>query len=278
VVTTTTDLASIARSVGGERVEALSFTLGIQDPHYVEPKPSLVLELREADLFAQVGLQLEVGWAPLLLDQARRPELQPGGDRHLDLSQYVEVLDVPLTRVTRAQGDIHPFGNPHYWLDPGNGIRIAEAFAERLTDLDPAGAETYARNLAAFRSELEGAIARWEALLAPVQGTLLVAYHTSWRYFAAFAGVEVLDYVEPKPGIPPTPQHLAQLVTRMNQMGVGLIVMEPFYDSRVPEAVAERTGAELLVLPSSVGGVEGVEDYIGLLNHNVTSLGAALSR
>lgn len=278
VVTTTTDLASIATRIGGDRVEVVSFALGIQDPHYVEPKPSLVLQLRRADLFAQIGLQLEVGWAPLLLNQARRPRLQPGGNGHLDLSAYVDVLDVPTTRVTRAEGDVHPFGNPHYWLNPHNGLRIAEAFAVRLGELDPSGVETYDQNLALFEEELRSAIGRWETLLSPVRGAPVVAYHNSWRYFAEFGGVEILDYIEPKPGIPPAPQHLAEVVTRMTSSGVGVIVMEPFYDSRIPRAVAERSGAQLLVLPSSVGGVEGIDDYIALLDHNVTSLAASLSR
>ncbi len=278
VVTTTTDLAAIAASVGGERVSVQSFSLGVQDPHYVEPKPSLVLQLREADLFAQIGLQLEIGWAPLLLDQARRPRLQPGGEGHLDLSAYVEVRDVPVSRVTRGQGDVHPFGNPHYWLDPNNGLRIAEAFATRFEELDPAGAAEYRRNLSAFQEQLRSAMVRWEGLLEPVRGRPLVAYHRSWNYFAAFAGVDILDYIEPRPGIAPSPQHLAELVTRMRGASVGLIVMEPFYDARVPEAVAARSGAHVLVLPSSVGGSEGVDEYIALLEHNVTILATALTR
>jgi zinc/manganese transport system substrate-binding protein len=278
VVTTTTDLASIAATIGGDRVEVASFALGIQDPHYVEPKPSLVLGLRRADLYAQIGLQLEVGWAPLLLNQARRPSLQPGGDGHLDLSAYVEVRDVPTTRVTRAEGDVHPFGNPHYWLDPRNGLRIAEAFAARFGELDPSGANIYDQNLLRFEEDLHSAISRWEGLLEPLRGTPVVAYHSSWRYFAEFSGVEILDYIEPKPGIPPAPQHLAEVIERMNGAGVKVIVMEPFYDTRIPQTVAERAGAQLLVLPSSVEGIDGVDDYIALLDHNVRRLVAALSR
>jgi zinc/manganese transport system substrate-binding protein len=276
VVTTTTDLADLARNVGGDRVEVRSLALGEQDPHFVEARPSLVLELRRADLYAQVGLELEVGWAPLLLDQARNPGIQPGGRGHLDLSAHVEILDVPVTRVTRAQGDIHPFGNPHYWLAPENGRRIAEAFAGRLSELDPEGAAAYQVNLDRFLAQLDQAEAGWRERLAPHRGTPVVAYHASWRYFLEFAGLEVAGLVEPLPGIPPGPRHLAELVGRMNQVGVGLILVEPFYDPRVPATVARRTGARVLTLPSSVGGVPGVGSYFELLDHNVERLVEAL--
>ncbi|MEX0843084.1 MAG: metal ABC transporter substrate-binding protein [Gemmatimonadota bacterium] len=276
IVTTTTDLADIAGIVGGERVDARSLALGEQDPHFVEPRPSLILELRRADLYAQVGLELEVGWAPLLLDQSRNPQIQPGARGHLDLSTFVEVLDVPTTRVTRAQGDVHPFGNPHYWLSPANGRRIAEAFAQRLSDLDPTGSEVYAANLERFLAEIDSLEAEWEPLVAPFRGQPVVAYHASWKYFVEFLGLEILDYVEPLPGIPPSPRHLADLVDRMNRAEVQIIVAEPFYDTRVPSTVANRTGARLLVLPSSVGAVPGVTGYLQLLDHNVRSIVGAL--
>jgi zinc/manganese transport system substrate-binding protein len=276
VVTTTTDLADIAGRIGGDRVVVRSLALGEQDPHFVEPRPSLILELRGADLDAQIGLELEVGWAPLLLDQSRNPRIQPGGPGHLDLSRFVEVLDVPTTRVTRAQGDVHPHGNPHYWLHPENGRRIAEAFSDRLSELDPAGSQGYARNLDRFLADLDRLEAEWQTLLPSVQGMPIVAYHASWRYLAEFAGLEVLGFVEPLPGIPPSPRHLADLVDRMNRAEVRVIVIEPFYDLRVPSTVAQRTGANLLVLPSSVGGVPGVSSYPDLLDHNVRSLVGAL--
>jgi zinc/manganese transport system substrate-binding protein len=278
VVTTTTDLADIARVVGGERVEVRSLAMGEQDPHFVEPRPSLVLDLRRADLYAQIGLELEVGWAPLLLDQARNPGIRPGGARHLDLSAYVEVLDVPVTRVTRAEGDIHPFGNPHYWLSPENGKRIAEAFAERLSALDPAGAELFRRNLQAFTTELGERIERWRLRFEPHRGTPVVAYHASWKYFVEFAGLEILGFVEPLPGIPPGPRHLAELVERMTRAEVPVILVDPFYDARVPATVARRTGARILVLPSSVGGAPGVTSYLTLLDHNFEALLDALER
>jgi len=278
VVTTTTDLAALVRAIGGDRVQATSMALGTQDPHYVEPKPGLILDLRRADLYLQIGLDLEVGWAPLLLDQSRNARLQPGGVGHLDLSEHVVVLDVPATRVTRAEGDVHPFGNPHYWLDPENGVRMAEAIADRLSQLDAAGAGEYARNLARFRAEVDVATRRWRSAAEPIRGAPIVAYHASWKYLAEFLGLEIVDYVEPRPGIPPSPRHLADLVARMNLLGVGVIVMDPFYDDRVSRSVAQRTGAGLLVLPPSVGGAPEARDYIPLLDHNVRRLVEALSR
>jgi zinc/manganese transport system substrate-binding protein len=277
VVTTTTDLASLVRTIGGERVEVVSMALGTQDPHYVEPKPSLILELRRADLYLQVGLDLEVGWAPLLLDQSRNPRLQPGGAGHLDLSGHVEVLDIPVGRVTRAEGDIHPYGNPHYWLHPENGLRMAEAIASRLSSLDPDGSPAYDRALVSFRSDVEAAIARWRRVAEPIRGAPLVAYHNSWKYLADFLELEIVDYVEPRPGIPPAPRHLTELVGRMTRGGVRVIVMDPFHDPRVSRSVADRAGARLLVLPSSVGGVPEVQDYVALLDHNIAALVDALS-
>jgi zinc/manganese transport system substrate-binding protein len=277
VVTTTTDLASLVRTIGGGRVEVRSMAMGTQDPHYVEPKPSLILDLRRADLYLQVGLDLEVGWAPLLLDQSRNSRLQPGGAGHLDLSPHVEVLDIPVGRVTRAEGDIHPYGNPHYWLHPENGLRMAEAIASRLSSMDPDGAVAYDRALGAFRSELETAMGRWRRMAEPIRGAPLVAYHNSWKYLADFLELEILDYVEPRPGIPPAPRHLTELVGRMTRMGVRVIIMDPFHDPRVSRSVADRAGARLLVLPSSVGGVREVQDYIALLDHNIAALLDALT-
>lgn len=276
VVTTTTDLASIARAVGGERVTVRAIAAGTQDPHFVEPKPSLILELRDADVFAQVGLGLEVGWAPLLLDQARNRSIAQGGAGFMDLSVAASVLDVPEGRVTRAEGDVHPYGNPHYWLGPENGKRMAVRFAERFAQLDPDGARYYTDNLQAFIKRVMEGEARWRLQLEPYAGTPVVAYHASWKYFLLFAGLDVVGFVEPKPGIPPSASHLAGLIERMRRVDARAVIVDPFYDPRMPRLVAERAGAELLVLPSSVGGVEGADDYIGLLDHNVRRLVAAL--
>jgi len=278
VVTTTSDLADIARAIGGSRVEVRALALPQQDPHYVEARPSLVLELRNADLYAQIGLELEVGWAPLLVEQSRNARIQRGRPGHLDLSAFVEVLDVPAGRVTRAEGHVHPEGNPHYWLSPANGRRIAAAFAGRFTELDPEGTDLYARNLETFDARLRSRMEEWTRLLAPVRGAPVVAYHASFRYLLEFAGVDAVGFVEPLPGIPPSPRHLADLIASMNRARVGVILMETFYDRRVPTTVAERTGAQLLVVPSSVGATPAVGSYVDLIDHLVRSLVDALRR
>ena len=277
VVTTTTDLAALAREIGGARVTVKSMAVGTQDPHFVEAKPSLILELRNADVFAQVGLGLEVGWAPLLLDQARNAKVRPGGKGHLDLSAAATVIDIPQGRVTRAEGDIHPYGNPHYWLGPENGKRMAAMFAEKFTELDPAGAADYAQALKAFDAKTNAAIAEWRRLLGPLQDAKVVAYHNSWKYFLSFAGLDITGYIEPKPGIPPSPSYLAQLIADMKREQVKVVIIDPFYDAKVPRFVADQAGAKLLVLPSSVGGAPGVTDYLGLIDHNVQALRSALA-
>ncbi|MCI0432263.1 MAG: metal ABC transporter substrate-binding protein [Gemmatimonadetes bacterium] len=272
VVTTTTDLAAIALEVGGDRVTVKSLALGTQDPHFVEPKPSYVLELRRADVYAQVGLELEVGWAPLLLDQARNSKIHRGGPGHLDLSTVVEVKDVPTGRVTRAEGDIHPYGNPHYWLDPHNGKRIAAAFAERFASLDPAGRVAYQAHRDRFTARLDSAIAVWENLATSVRDSPVVAYHTSWKYLLEWAGLEIVGYVEPKPGIPPGPGHLAGLIDRMKAVGARVVIMDPFYNASVPRTIATRAGAQLLELPSSVGGAPAASDYIALIDYDLRNI------
>ncbi|MGH7461250.1 MAG: metal ABC transporter substrate-binding protein [Longimicrobiales bacterium] len=276
VVTTTTDLAALAREIGGSRVNVKAMAVGTQDPHFVEPKPSLILDLRNADVFAQVGLGLEVGWAPLLLDQARNAKVRPGGPGHLDLSAAATVIDIPQHKLTRAEGDIHPYGNPHYWLGPENGKRMAAMFAQKFSQLDPAGAAEYAQSLKAFEAKIDAGIGEWRRLLSPVEDAKVVAYHNSWKYFLGFAGLEIAGYIEPKPGIPPSPAYLAQLIADMKRDKVQVVIIDPFYDAKVPRFVAQQAGAKLLVLPSSVGGAAGVSDYFGLIDHNVRALRNAL--
>jgi len=278
VVTTTSDLADIARAIGGNRVEVRALAPPQQDPHFVEARPSLVLELRNADLFAQIGLDLEVGWAPLLVEQSRNSRIQRGRPGHLDLSMFVAILDVPAGRVTRAEGDVHPGGNPHYWLSPANGRRIGAAFARRLTEMDPDGAALYQRNLNDFDARLQRAMEGWSRLLEPFRGAPIVAYHASFRYLLDFAGLSATGFIEPLPGIPPSPRHLAELIDTMNRARVGVILMETFYDRRVPTTVAERTGARLLVVPSSVGATAEVGGYVELIDHLIRNLVDALRR
>ena len=276
VVTSTTDLYDIAKAVGGDRISATHIGEGYQDPHFIEAKPSFVLQLRNADVWAFVGLDLEIGWMPLLLQGARNPKLQPGQPGYLDASRAISVLDIARANVDRSQGDVHPLGNPHYWLDPENGRRIAKLFQETFAKLDPKNAGVYDANAKAFTQRLDAAEHTWQADLAKIKGQPVVAWHTSWRYFAEYTGMNIVGFMEPKPGVPPSPAHLAGLIQTMKQAGAKVIVMEPFYDKKTADFVASKTGAKVLVLSPSVGGAKGVNDYIQLMTSGIQQLAAAL--
>ena len=276
VVTSTTDLADIAKAVGGDRVDVVHISEGYQDPHFVEAKPSFILQMRRADLFAFVGLDLEIGWMSLLVDGSRNPRIRPGAPGYVDVSKVIPVIDVQTGPVDRSQGDIHPLGNPHYWLDPQNGRRIARLFAERFAELDPAGAGIYEQNRRRFDERLTEAERGWQGARARIRGKSIVAWHTSWRYLASYSGANIVGFMEPKPGVPPSPSHLAGLIMTMQRTGAKVIVMEPFYQRKTADFVASKTGARVLVLPPSVGGIRGVDDYIALMRHNLTTLAAAI--
>jgi zinc/manganese transport system substrate-binding protein len=278
VVATTEDLGSLAREVGGDRITVDVFSRGYQDPHFVEPKPSFILKLVNADLLIVVGRELELGWLPPLLTQSRNAKIQLGGQGYLDASQNVRILEIPTGQITRAMGDVHPAGNPHYWLDPDNGRRIAQAIRDRLSELVPAEAAYFAQRYTDFDKRLADAQKRWDATMAPFKGTKVVTYHRSWPNFAERFGLNVVGYVEPKPGIPPTPSHTVALVAEMKRQGVKVILVEPYFDVKTPEAVGRQTGAEVLVMPPSVGGVKEASDYIKLFDYDVNLLATAFKR
>jgi ABC-type Zn uptake system ZnuABC Zn-binding protein ZnuA len=276
VVTSTTDLYDIAKSVGGNKITATHSGAGDQDPHFIEAKPSFVLQLRNADVWAFVGLDLEIGWMPLLLDGARNPKIRQGGSGYVDASTAIHVLDTPQGNVDRSMGDVHPLGNPHYWLDPENGRRIARLFKAKFTQLDPANAATYDRNEKDFESRLNAAEKGWQADLATIKGKPVVAWHTSWRYFAEYNGMDIVAFMEPKPGVPPSPSHLYEVIQAVKRTGAKAIVMEPFYDRKVADLVAKQTGIKVLILPPSVGGARGIDDYIQLMQSDMSQLAAAV--
>ncbi len=276
VVTSTSDLYDIARSIGGSRISAKHISEGYQDPHFVEAKPSFVLDLRKADVWAFVGLDLEIGWMSLLLDGARNPKIRAGGTGYLDVSKAVSVLDVPVGNVDRSQGDVHPLGNPHYWLDPENGKRIGRLFRDKFAELDPAGATQYGDNLARFEASIDAAAKGWAPQLAILKGKPIVAWHTSWRYFATYTGVNIVGFMEPKPGVPPSPSHLAGLVETIKRTGAKAIIMEPYYARKTADFVAGKTGAAVIVLPPSVGGAKGLDDYLAVMGHNIATLAKAV--
>jgi zinc/manganese transport system substrate-binding protein len=276
VVTTTTDLHDIAEAVGGNRISAIHISEGYQDPHFVEAKPSFILRLRNAHAFAYVGLDLEVGWMSLLVDGSRNSRIRPGAPGNIDVSRAIPVLDQVRGNVDRSQGDVHPLGNPHYWLDAGNGRRIARLFRDRFTALDPAGASVYAQNTRDFEARLAAAERTFAPLVAKIRGKPVVAWHTSWKYLAQYTGMNIVGFIEPKPGVPPSPAHLAGLVATMKRTGAKVIIMEPFYNRKTADFVAARTGAKVLILPPSVGGIRSVRDYIGLLRYDIEQLANAL--
>ena len=277
VVTTTADLASMAKEVGGSRIDVTSIARGYQDPHFVEPKPSFLLLLRDADLLLAVGLDLEISWLPPLLDQSRNANIRPGSRGYLDVSRGAEILDRPSGPVNRSMGDVHPMGNPHYWLDPANAVRIAIQIEQKLEELDPAGAQEYRKRLNDFKVRLNEANKRWTAALAPYRGAKIVTYHNSWPNFVKRFGLNVVGYVEPKPGVPPSPSHIFSLIKLMKEQKVKAIVMEPYFDHKTPQSVADRTGARLIVLYPSVGGARsGTEDYFQLFDYNIAELIKAL--
>ena len=276
VVTTTTDLASITKEIGGDRVEVTALAKGYQDPHFVDPKPSYLTLLRNADLLEVVGLELEIGWLPPLLDQSRNPKIRPGGAGYLDASQGVEILDRPTGTVNRSMGDVHPSGNPHYWLEPGNAIRVAIQVSQKLSQLRPADATYFAGRLQDFKVRMNEANKRWTAALAPYRGAKIVTYHRSWPNFTRRYGLNVIAYVEPKPGIPPSPSHTFELINQMKAEKVKVILVEPFFDLKTPNSIAERTGAKVVVMYPSVGGTPETGDYFKLFDRNVDALVKAL--
>jgi len=279
VVTTTEDLAAIAREVGGDRVRVTALCKGYQDPHFVDAKPSYMVQLRNAALFVQVGRDLEVGWAPGLLNEARNPRILPGAPGFVDASSQVQVIEVPQS-VSRSQGDVHPYGNPHYWLDPANGAPMARAIRDGLARVSPADAALFERRCADFEKRLTAAVARWnaEARSLGLTGRKIVTYHRSWSYFARAFALEVVDFVEPRPGIPPSPNHVQGLVTRMRQGDVALLIMEDFFDPRLPRKICDQTGVPLVVLPTSVADEPAIKTYFDLFDRLFAAIGPALKR
>jgi len=276
VVTTTEDLAALAREVGGDKVTVVALAKGYQDPHQVEPKPSFILEVSRADALIAVGRELEIGWLPTLLASSRNAKVQVGSNGYLDASLNVKILEIPTGQITRAMGDVHPQGNPHYWLDPANGRQIAQAIRDKFSALAPADKATFDARFADFSTRLAAAEKRWDATMAPFKGRKLVTYHNSWPNFMQRFGLNVMGYVEPKPGIPPPPQHIITLIGEMKAQGVKVIVVEPYFDKKTPQSIASQVGGVVMELAPSVGAEKEITDYIKLFDYNVDKLAAAL--
>src|SRR5438132_542776 len=241
IMTATTDLAALAQEVGGEKVDVESVARGYQDPHFVEAKPSFLLKLRHADLLIVVGLELEIGWLPPLITQSTNPKIQVGAPGYFDASRFAQILEMPTGQVTRAEGDVHPLGNPHYWLDPQNGLRIAKGIQDKLSEMRPADAAYFAQRYAAFEQHLKQADQKWLEEMKPYAGRKIVTYHRSWPNFAKHFNLNVIGYVEPRPGIPPSPQHTIELIKQMKNDHVKIIAVEPYFDLKTPNAIARDT-------------------------------------
>lgn len=276
VVTSLQDFASIAQAVGGDRVETFALAKGYQDPHFVDAKPSFVLQLSRADLLIVAGLELEIGYLPPLIDQSRNDKVHPGNPGYLDASVGCDILQRPTTQVTRAMGDVHPYGNPHYWTDPKNGRVIGRAIAARLSQLDPAGSAVYQKNLAAFEQRLTQKDAEWMAKMAPYAGTKVITFHDSWPNFARHFKLNIVGHVEPKPGIPPSPTHTLEIINLIQAQKVQVILVEPYFDKKTPNYIAGKTGAAVVTLYPSVGGVPAIKDYFGLFDADVDAFLAGM--
>ena len=261
VVTTIPDFAALAKEVGQDLVEIETLARGDQDPHYLEPKPSYALKLNRADLLIDVGLELEVGWLPVLLTQSRNPHIQTGQVGHLTAAEGLAILEIPTGKIDRSQGDIHPQGNPHYWMKPQNGLEIAGRIAERLAKLDPTHADQYEENFRKFSVRLRQEIALWEKEMAPLKGEKIITYHKSFSYFVDWVGLNAVDQIEPKPGIPPAPAHILSLIERIQSEKIPIIITENYYDPKPSRELGQRTGAKVLILPTSVGGEAGIKTY-----------------
>lgn len=312
VAATVPELGSLVREVGGDEVSVTVFAKGPEDPHFVEAKPSFVKTLSQADLYIQLGMNIEVGWAPVLLQNARNGKVLPGAPGHLDASTAVTPLEVPTGPVDRSMGDVHPSGNPHYLLDPLNGLKVAQLIRDKLSELRPGKRQYFAERYDAFRQRLsralvgealaqkydierlallyeqdrlgsflkqqgeERSLGGWLGVLLPHYRTRVVDDHNVWPYFARRFGIQVIGHMEPLPGVPPTTKHLSELIERMQAEHVRVVMTLAYYDPRHARFVSERTGALVAPLAHQVGAREGTDDYLSMFDYNVRQLVAAL--
>ena len=277
VVATTPDLASIAREIGGDKIALTTLAKPTEDPHFVDARPSFIVKLNHADVLIEGGAELEIGWLPALLDQARNEKIVPGAPGHVNCAKGVQLLDVPAT-LDRSRGDIHAAGNPHFAISPSNGKIIAQNIADAFAENDPPNAETYRANLKVFTAALDAKLVAWQKALAPFKGRSLVAYHDSWPYFAREFGLKIELFLEPKPGIPPTPAHLAEVILKMKEELARVIIVDPYLNRRTADTVARETGATVVPVTQFPGGLKGTEGgYIQLVDQLVNSLATALA-
>lgn len=275
VVTTLPDLQSITAFVGGDKVEVFAIATGFQNPHFVDPKPSYILKLTKADVFVTIGLDLEIGWVPPLLNSARNAKILKGGEGYVDASVNMPLLQVP-TSVNRGEGDIHIYGNPHYWLDPANGKIIAQNICDGLVRVAPHDQAYFQANLAKFDEQLDSKMKEWTAAMLPFKDVKVIAYHNEWPYFEQRFGLQIVDFLEPKPGIPPTPSQLAKVIGEMKRDDIKIVINSPYFAAQSAELVARNTGGEVVTLATSVGADPSIKNYFDLFDYNVAKITAAL--
>jgi zinc/manganese transport system substrate-binding protein len=276
VVATTPEYGAIATVIGGDKATVATLAKPTEDPHFVDAKPSHIVTLNRADILIEGGADLEVGWLPPLMEGARNPKIASGAPGHFRSSEGIQLLDVPAV-LDRSQGDIHAAGNPHFMMDPNSGRVVAQHVADAFCRLDAGSCSVYKSNLADFLSKLDAKTTEWAAALAPFKGTPIVTYHPTWRYFAQRFGLVSDLYLEPKPGIPPSPPHLAEVMEKMNAQKIRVVLVEPFQSRKTAEAVAARTGAVVVDVCQFPGGLPGTQnDYIALLDADVKAIVAGL--
>ncbi len=269
VVASLPDYADITKQIGGDRVIVDYIVRGDQNPHFVEVKPSYMMKLKSADIFIIDGMELEM-WAPQIIDGSRNSTL-----RVVDLSQQIEKLEVP-TKLDASQGDVHRFGNPHYWLDPRNIRIIVGEIVDALVKVSPADEKYFRSNADAYLKKLDVKIHEWEAIMKPYRGARIITFHKSWEYFAQWLGLDIVDQVEPKPGIQPSPSHTAELLSRVREGNIKVIIVEPFYDTSASDQIARVSNAKVIRLATSSGGVEAATDYISTMDYNISTLAHTL--
>lgn len=310
ILTTTTDLASIARAIAGEHATVKSLCSGKEDPHFLQAKPSYIVMARDADLWIRIGMELEIGWESPILDGSRNSAIRIGGPGHLDASERVRRLGIPTTRISRAMGDVHPQGNPHYWLDPLNARIVAKSVADRLAHLFPKHADYFQKNLKVFQKaldectfgktlveklggvklwtlelrgelnpflkslQMETQLGGWKGKMRPFQGQKIITFHKSWDYFANRFNLDVADELEPKPGIPPSPGHVLEVIRKVKEQRISVLLMEPFYSRKAPDLVAAKTGIQVVASANSVGGEPAAKDYFSMIENIAGKLAA----
>jgi ABC-type Zn uptake system ZnuABC Zn-binding protein ZnuA len=275
VVSTTMDMRSIAEFIGGNKVSVSSIATGYQNPHFVDPKPSYIIGLSNADLFITVGLDLEIGWSPQLLSSSRNTKIQKGSAGYVDASVNIPLMQVP-NAANRSEGDIHIYGNPHYWLDPLNGKIIARNIADGLERIDPSNKAFYEANLKSFDDKIDAKMKEWQARMSAFKGAKIIAYHNEWCYFENRFGLQVVDFMEPKPGIPPSPSQMVKVIKEVQANKIKVIISSPYFTTSSSDVVSKQTGAKELTLATSVGAFDSIKNYFDVFDYDINQLTTVL--